>query len=53
MRTNGWGEERKHCVAFGFMKLGGLVQVPTLLSEALQGGVRELVSQLAKKVPQK
>ena len=44
---------RKHWVAFGFMKAGGLEEKSTVLNEALQDGVRELVDQLGQKVPRK
>lgn len=44
---------RKHWVALGFMKTGGLEEKVNVLSEALQDGVRELANQLPQKAPRK
>jgi curli biogenesis system outer membrane secretion channel CsgG len=44
---------RKHWVAFGFMKAGGLEEKANVLSEALQDGTRELANQLSGKAPRK
>ena len=44
---------RKHRVALGFMKAGGLEEKVNVISEALQDGVRELANQLSQKAPRK